>query len=94
MIYILAPFLLLAAASVFIVAVQCKGADTVLSQTVFSFSFVEVIGWGLTVPVAKDVPTAMVLLSFLALRIIISIVSYEIFYKKSLGELSQKLIED
>jgi hypothetical protein len=35
----------------------------------------------------------MVLLSFLALRMMISIVSYEVFYRKNLGELSEKLLE-
>lgn len=36
--------------------------------------------------------TAMVLVAFFTLRIIISIVSYEVFYKKNMGELSQKLL--
>jgi hypothetical protein len=39
-----------------------------------------------------NVMTAMVLVAFFTLRIIISIVSYEVFYKKNMGELSQKLL--
>jgi len=37
---------------------------------------------------------SMVLISFLALRMIISIVSYEVYYRKNLGDLSQKLLEE
>lgn len=39
MIYILAPFIVLAVVSVIIAAARCAGADSVLSQTIFSFSF-------------------------------------------------------
>lgn len=65
-----------------------------LSQTIFSFSFLELLAWVLTVPIMPNVMSSMVLLSFLALRMIISIVSYEVFYRHNLGELSQKLLEE
>lgn len=76
MVYILAPVAVLALASIIFTAGKCAGADSVLSQTIFSFSFVELIGWMLTVPIMPSVMSSMVLLSFLALRLIISIVSY------------------
>jgi len=37
--------------------------------------------------------SSMVLLSFVALRVIISIVAYEVYYRQNLGELSEKLLE-
>jgi hypothetical protein len=94
MIYFLAPVALLALAFVIVGAAKCIGAESVLSQTIFSFSMVELFAWAFTVPVMPSVATAMVLLAFFTLRIIISIVSYEVFYKKNMGELSQKLLEE
>lgn len=94
MIYIVAPFAVLAIVSIIIAAAKCIGAESLLSQTIFSFSFLELFAWALTIPIMTNVMTAMVLVSFLTLRIIISIVSYEVYYKKNLGELSQKLLEE
>ena len=85
MIYFLAPFMLTAMVFVLIGAFKCIGAESVLSQTIFACSFVELFAWGLTVPIMPDVPLSMVLLSFLSLRIIISIVGYEAVYKKNMG---------
>jgi hypothetical protein len=48
----------------------------------------------LTVPIMPNIFTSMLMLSFLALRVIISIVAYEVYYRHNLGELSQKLLED
>ena len=39
MIYILAPFVVLTIVSIIIAAAKCGGADSVLSQSIFSFSF-------------------------------------------------------
>jgi prepilin signal peptidase PulO-like enzyme (type II secretory pathway) len=94
MIYILAPIAVLTLLSIVAAAAKCGGADSVLSQTIFSFSFLELLAWVLTVPIMPNVMSSMVLLSFLALRMIISIVSYEVFYRHNLGELSQKLLEE
>ncbi len=93
MIYILAPFALLTLVTIIIAAAKCGGTDSVLSQTIFSVSFLELIAWILTVPITPSVASGMVLLSFLALRFIISIVAYEVHYRQNLGELSQKLLE-
>jgi hypothetical protein len=76
MIYLLAPVAVLALVSIIFTVAKCAGADSMLSQTIFSFSLVELMGWVLTVPIMPSVMSSMVLLSFLALRIIISIVSY------------------
>jgi hypothetical protein len=94
MIYIAAPFVVLALVSIVIAAAKCVGAESLLSQTIFSFSFVELFVWALTIPIMSNIMEAMVLVSFLTLRVIISIVSYEVFYKKNMGELSQKLLEE
>lgn len=92
MIYILAPFAILSLISIVVAAAKCVGAESLLSQTIFSLSFVELFAWACTVPIMPTVASGMVLISFFTLRIIISIVSYETFYKKNLGELSQKLL--
>jgi hypothetical protein len=94
MIYIMAPFVVLTVISIIIAAAKCGGAESVIGQTIFSFSTLELLAWILTVPIMPDIFSSMVLLSFLALRLIISIVSYEVFYKQNLGELSQKLLEE
>ena len=92
MIYFLAPFMVAGLVFVLVGAFRCIGAESLLSQTIFSASFVELFAWGLTVPIMPDIPLSMTLLSFLTLRIIISIVGYEAVYKKNLGELSEKLL--
>lgn len=92
MVYFLAPIAVLAIASIVIAAAKCVGAESLLSQTIFSFSIVELFAWAFTVPIMPNVMIAMALVSFFTLRIIISIVSYEVFYKKNMGELSQKLL--
>lgn len=94
MIYIVAPFAVLSIVSIIVAAAKCVGAESLLSQAIFSFSFLELFAWTLTIPIMANVMTAMVLVSFLTLRVIISIVSYEVYYKKNLGELSQKLLEE
>jgi hypothetical protein len=93
MIYILAPFAALTLISLVVAAVR-GGADSLLSQTIFSFSLLELIAWVLTIPIMPNTMSSMALISFLALRIIISIVGYEVYYRKNLGELSQKLLEE
>lgn len=85
MIYLWAPFAVLAVVSIVIAAARCGGGDSVLSQTIFSFSLVELCAWILTIPIMPNVMSSMVLLSFLSLRLIISIVSYEVFYRHNLG---------
>lgn len=76
MIYVVAPFAVLAIVSIIVAAAKCVGAESLLSQTIFSFSFLELFAWTLTIPIMGNVMTAMVLVSFLTLRVIISIVSY------------------
>ena len=88
----LSPFAAITLVSIIVALAKCGGVDSALSQTIFSFSFLELFAWVLTVPIMPTLMASMVLLSFLALRIIISIVSYEVFYRKNLGELSQKLL--
>ena len=83
--YILIPFALLGLIPIIYAATKCGGANSIISQTIFSFSFIELFAWVLTIPIMDDTLTGMVLVSFLALRIIISIVSYEVFYRKNLG---------
>lgn len=85
MIYILIPFVLMAIVTVIVAAAKCGGADSTLSQFVFSFSLVELVAWVLTVPIMPNIFTSMLLLSFLALRVMISIVSYEVYYRQNLG---------
>ena len=94
MIYLLAPIAALALLSLVVAAAKCVGPESLLSQSIFSFSAVELFAWAFTVPIMPSVALAMVLVGFLILRIIISIVSYEVFYKKNMGELSQKLLEE
>jgi Tfp pilus assembly protein PilO len=60
----------------------------------FSFSFIELFAWILSVPIISGLATSMVLLAFIVLRVIISIVGYEVYYKKNMGELSKKLLEE
>lgn len=71
--------------SIFYVMIKCHGIDTFVSQTIFSFSFIEIVAWILVIPIMNNIATPMIMLSLLVLRVIISIVSYEIFYKKNLG---------
>ena len=87
MIYILAPFAVFALITAIIAAAKCGGADSTLSQIIFSFSFLELIAWILMVPIMENIFSSM-LLAFIALRIIISIVAYEVYYRQNLGELS------
>ncbi len=84
MIYILAPFAVLVLVSLIIATVK-GGAESLLSQTIFSFSLLELIAWSLTVAIMPSMMSAMALVSFLALRIIISIVAYEVYYRRNLG---------
>ena len=86
--------MLLTIVSIIVAAAKCGGADSNISQIIFSFSFLELIVWVLTVPLLPSIFTSMVLLSFIALRFIISIVSYEVYYRHNLGELSEKLLEE
>lgn len=88
MVYILAPFVAAGLVLLIVAAAKCGGGDSVLSQWIFSFSFIELFAWVLTVPIMPNIFTSMLLLSFLALRIIISIVAYEVYYRHNLGELS------
>jgi hypothetical protein len=76
MVYFIAPLAGLALISIIIAAAKCVGADSLLSQSIFSFSMVELFAWTFTVPIMPNIMTAMVLVAFLTLRIIISIVSY------------------
>ena len=76
MVYVFAPFGLLALITVIIAAVKCGGSDSLLSQWIFSFSALELIGWILTVPIMPTIASTMILVSFLVLRWIISIVAY------------------
>jgi len=76
MIYFLAPIAVLGLLSILFAIGKCTGTDSVLSQTIFSVSFIELFAWIFAVPVMTSIFSAMVLLSFLTLRIIISIVSY------------------
>jgi len=86
------PFIILGLIPLIYATVKCLGADTFFSQSIFSFSFIEIFSWIMMIPVMNNIATSMVMLSFIVLRIIISIVSYETFYKKNLGELSEKLL--
>ena len=85
MIYFIAPLAGLAVISIIIGAIKRVGADSLLSQSIFSFSMVELFAWVFTVPIMPNIMTSMVLVAFLTLRIIVSIVSYEVFYKKNMG---------
>ena len=76
MIYVLAPFALLTLVSIIVAAARCGGPDSVLSQSIFSFSWLELVAWILTVPLMPDIFSSMILLSLTMLRFIISIVSY------------------
>jgi hypothetical protein len=42
----------------------------------------------------NNLVNSMVLISFILFRIVLSIVSYEVYFKKNMGELSQKLLEE
>jgi len=88
MIYLMIPFLLTAITMLIITAARCGGGDSLLSQWIFSFSFIELFAWILIVPIMPNIFTSMLMLSFLALRVIISIVAYEVYYRNNLGELS------
>lgn len=88
MFYILIPVILLALASIMYPAVKCVGFSSFLSQTIFSFSLLELFAWFFTLPIINDISVSMGLVTFITLRIIISIVAYELYYKKNLGELS------
>lgn len=85
MIYVLIPFLIAGIIPLIIAAFKCVGADSMLSQAIFSFSFIELFAWACTVPIAPTIVASMALISFLTIRVIISIVSYEVFYKKNMG---------
>ena len=76
MTYFIAPILVVSLVFISIGVFKCTGAESVLSQAIFSISFVELFAWAFTAPIMPTIPLTMVLLSFFTLRIIISIVAY------------------
>jgi len=56
--------------------IKCLGFDSILSQTIFSLSFVEFFAWLLTIPIMSNTVSMVLLISFFVMRIFISIAAY------------------
>jgi hypothetical protein len=85
MFYILIPVILLTLGFVIYGIVKCIGFDPILKQSIFSLSFLELFAWLFTLPIINDISVSMGLVAFITLRIIISIIAYELYYKKNMG---------
>lgn len=78
-------------------AIMCVkvGTQTLSHLLIFLTSAVEFVCWILVIPKIPEQSLAMVMLAFLLIRIIISIVAYETYYRKLIDKRKQaKLLGD
>lgn len=80
-VYFVAPPVILWLVLVFITALKCHGFTSFVGVSIFSLALVELFCNGMIIPLADSLALSVIVTSLLVVRIVVSIASYEGYFK-------------
>jgi hypothetical protein len=92
--YFLIPTVLLWVALILVTAIKCQGFTSFLGVSIFSLALNEVICNIMLIPISNTLPLSIITTALLVTRIVVSIASYEGYFKPFIYKDEQLIVKD
>lgn len=92
--YFVAPPIILWLVLTFITAIKCHGLTSFLGVSIFSLALTEVFCNGMMIPLADTLALSIIVSSLLVVRIVVSVASYEGYFKSFIYKDDQLIVKE